>query len=69
MKEVNFRTMKFPAEARDLINNIRAIRRGSPVFVDKEQLTQAQTIKLIVKYFKLNNERFKELIMMEYKDE
>lgn len=63
----NYISIKVTGSFKDFIENLRATRRSKVIGTDKEMLTQTETIELIVKYFKLNNDRFMELLKMENK--
>lgn len=61
-------SVKQTQKAKEFLENTRCTRRSknNGVSVDKEKLTMAETQDLIVSYFEENNERYKELIKMEY---
>jgi len=63
----NYISIKVTDNFKDFVENVRATRRSKVIGTDKEMLNQTETIELIVKYFKLNNDRFVELIKMEFK--
>ena len=49
----------------NFLENLRATRRSKIVGTDEKMLTQLEACDVIVKYFKLNNDRFMELIKLE----
>jgi len=65
MKEKG-KSMKVSGLCRDFIENLRATRRSKQVGTDKEMLTQSDTLDLIVKYFKSNNDKYLEVVKLEY---
>lgn len=65
MTKKNGLPIKVSQEFKDFIDNIRATRRCNTIGIDKKMLTQIETGDLIVKYFKLNNNIFTELIKLK----
>jgi hypothetical protein len=63
----NYISIKVTDNFKDFVENVRATRQSKVIGTDKEMLNQTETIELIVKYFSLNNDRFVELIKMEFK--
>ena len=61
--------IRISEEFKDFIDNTRATRRSKATGIDKEMLTQLQTCDLVVKYFKLNNDKFLELIKIKFEKE
>jgi len=58
---------KLSREYIDFTENLRATRRSKAIGTDKKMITQLDASTLIVNYFKENNDRFLELIKMEFK--
>lgn len=61
-------SVKQTQKSKDFLENTRCTRRSKVKgdSVDKEKLTMAEVMDLIVYYFEENNERYIELINMEY---
>lgn len=61
-------SVKQTQKTKEFLENTRCTRRSkvNGKSVDKEKLTMAQTQDLIVSYFEENNERYIELINMEF---
>ncbi len=61
--------MKVSQHGKDFVDNVRATRRSviKGVSTDKKQLSQTETIDLIVNYFKSDNPSYLALIKMDYK--
>lgn len=57
-------SIKITREFKDFLENLRSTRRSKVFGIDKELLSQKDTCDLITKYFKLNNERFVELMKL-----
>lgn len=57
--------MRVSREFNDFVENLRATRRSKVCGTDKELLTKMQTGNIIVKYFKLNQDRFIELTKLQ----
>lgn len=71
MKNDTGTSIKVPVYTKDIIDNIRATRRSkvNGKCVDEKQLTQCETLVLMGYYFVSNNERYKEIINMEFNAE
>jgi hypothetical protein len=63
----NNRSIKISDEFYYFVENVRATRMSKITGTDKDMLDRQDIPSLIVKYFKLNNDRFVELIKMEFK--
>lgn len=61
-------SIKIPIYTKDIVDNIRATRRSKAdgKCIDKKQLTQCETLVLMGYYFVSNNERYKEIINIEF---
>ncbi len=68
MKNDTGTSIKIPIYTKDIIDNIRATRRSkvNGKCIDGKQLTQCETLVLMGYYFVSNNERYKEIISMEF---
>lgn len=61
-------SIKVPVYTKDIVDNIRATRRSkvNGKCIDEKQLTQCETLVLMGYYFVSNNERYKEIINMDF---
>ena len=59
--------MKVDYVVKDFIDNVRSTRRSKVTSVDKELLSQRETLNVIVNYFKDNPQLFQSLIKFENK--
>ncbi len=61
-------SIKVPTYMKDIVDNIRATRRSkvNGKCIDEKQLTQCETLVLMGYYFVSDNERYKEIINMEF---
>lgn len=60
---ISIKSSKF---VRDFLENLSCTRRSNIVGTDKQQITIADALDLVVVYFKTNGDRFKELVNMEF---
>ena len=67
MKHKNGVSMKVDYVVKDFIDNVRSTRRSKVTSVDKELLSQRETLNVIVNYFKDNPQLFQSLIKFENK--
>lgn len=60
--------IKIPYYAKDVVDNIRATRRSkvNGRCIDKKILSQANTVLLVMYSLVINNERYKEILSMEF---
>lgn len=57
--------MRLSKEFDDFIENLRATRRSKVCGTDKQLLTKMETCDVLVKYFKLNQDRFLEITKLQ----
>lgn len=68
MKNDTGTSIKVTTYTKDIVDNIRATRRSkvNGKCIDEKQLTQCETLVLLGYYFTSNNERYKEIINIEF---